>query len=53
MLQIFIGVYLVLGLPVIGLLWAALAASKSDRREEEKYDRPRSAALALTVSNSK
>jgi hypothetical protein len=51
MLQIFFGSYLVLGLPVIGLLLAVLAASSLKDREETN-DRPRASVRALTIPHS-
>jgi hypothetical protein len=52
MLQIFFGIYLVLGLLATLLLWTALAASRRHDMEE-RYDRPRFDWTALTISNSK
>ena len=50
MLQIFFGTYLVLGLPAVLLLLAALAASRLHNREE-KYDRQGYYQTTPTVSN--
>jgi len=52
MLQIFFGIYLVLGLPAILLLWTALAASRMHDMEEG-YDRQRFYRIALAISNFK
>jgi hypothetical protein len=52
MLQIFLGIYLVLGLPAILLLWTALAASRMHEMEEA-YDRQRIYRIALAISNYK
>ena len=50
-MQIFIGIYLLLGLPAMGLLLAALRASKVEDRAGID-DRPRSSVNVLTVPNS-
>ena len=52
MLQVFFGIYLVLGLPAILLLWATLAASKR-HQTEERHNRERSHRTGLAISNSK
>ena len=52
MLQICFGTYLVLGLPAILLLWAALTASRLHEREEG-HDRQRFYRIALAISNFK
>jgi hypothetical protein len=52
MLQIFFGIYLVLGLPAILLLWTALAAS-SMHDMEEGYDGQRFYRITLAISNLK
>jgi hypothetical protein len=51
-MQIFFGIYLLLGLPAVLLLWAALAASKTHKREESS-DRQRFFRTPLAISNSK
>ena len=50
MLQIFFGIYLVLGLLAILLLWTALAASRMHDMEEG-YDRQGFYQTASTISN--
>jgi hypothetical protein len=52
MLQVCFGTYLVLGLPAILLLWAALKASRLHDREEG-HDRQRFYRIALAISNFK
>ena len=52
MLQICFGTYLILGLPVILLLWSALAASRMHDMEEG-YDRQRFYRIMLAISNFK
>jgi len=52
MLQIFFGIYLVLGLPAILLLWTALATSRMHDMEEGD-DRQRFYRIALAISNFK
>lgn len=52
MLQVCFGIYLVLGLPAILLLWTALAASRMHDLEEG-YDRQRFYRIALAISNFK
>ena len=52
MLQVCFGTYLVLGLPAILLLWAALAASRIYDMEEG-HDRQRFYRIALAISNFK
>jgi len=52
MLQICFGTYLVLVLPVILLLWTALAASRMHDMEEG-YDRQRFYRIVLAISNFK
>jgi len=52
MLQICFGTYLVLALPVILLLWTALAASRMHDMEEG-YDRQRFYRIVLAISNFK
>ena len=54
MLQVFFGIYLVLALPAILLLWTALAASRMrDLEVEEGYDRQRFYQIASAISNFK
>ncbi len=54
MLLICFGTYLVLGLPVILLLWTALTASRMhDMEVEEAYDRQRFYQIASAISNFK
>ncbi len=54
MLQVFFGIYLVIGLPAILLLWTALAASRMhDMEVEEAYDRQRFYQIASAISNFK
>jgi hypothetical protein len=50
-MQIFVGIYLLLGLPAMGLLLAALRATRIDDKEEID-DRPRSSVNVLPVPNS-
>jgi len=50
MLQICFGTYLVLALPVIVVLWTALAASRMHDMEEGK-DRQRFYRITLAISN--
>ena len=52
MLQVCFGTYLVLGLPALLLLWAALAASKLHDLEEGQ-DRQRFYRIVLAISNFK
>ena len=52
MLQIFFGIYLVLGLPAILLLWTALAASRM-HDIDEGHDRQRFYRITLAISNFK
>ncbi|MGZ9225239.1 MAG: hypothetical protein ACXW4M_06745 [Anaerolineales bacterium] len=52
MLQICFGTYLVLALPVILLLWTALAASRMHDMGEG-YDRQRFYRIVLAISNFK
>jgi hypothetical protein len=52
MLQVCFGTYLVLGLPVILLLWTALAASRMHYMEEG-YDRQRFYQIVSAISNFK
>ncbi len=52
MLQVFFGIYLVLGLPAILLLWTALAASRMHDMEEGN-DRQRFYQITLAISNFK
>ena len=52
MLQVCFGIYLILGLPAILLLWTALAASRMHDLEEG-YDRQRFYRIALAISNFK
>ena len=52
MLQICFGTYLVLALPVIVVLWTALAASRRHAMEEG-YDRQRFYRIALAISSFK
>lgn len=52
MLQVCFGTYLVLGLPALLLLWAALAASRVHEMEEG-HDRQRFYRIALAISNFK
>jgi hypothetical protein len=52
MLQICFGTYLVLALPVIVVLWTALAASRIHDMEEGQ-DRQRFYRIALAISNFK
>ena len=52
MLQVCFGTYLVLGLPAILLLWAALAASRM-HEIDEGHDRQRFYQIASAISNFK
>ncbi len=52
MLQVCFGIYLVLALPAILLLWTALAASRMHDLEEG-YDLQRFYRIALAISNFK
>jgi len=52
MLQVCFGTYLVLGLPVLLLLWTALAASRMYDMEEG-HDRQRFYRIALAISSFK
>jgi hypothetical protein len=49
MVQIFFGIYLVLGLPAFLLLWKALAASRTHNKE--RYDRQGVYQTTSTISN--
>ena len=53
MLQVCFGIYLVIALPAILLLWTALAASRMHDEVEEGYDRQRFYQIALAISNFK
>ena len=52
MVQVCFGTYLVLALPAILLLWAALEASRVHDMEEG-FDRQRFYRIALAISNFK
>jgi hypothetical protein len=52
MLQICFGTYLVLALPVIAVLWTALATSRMHDMQEGQ-DRQRLYRIALAISNFK
>jgi hypothetical protein len=52
MLQIFFGIYLVLGLPATVLIWMALVAAKTHERDGE-YDGQHNYQIALAVANLK
>ena len=52
MLQVCFGIYLVLGVPALLLVWTALAASRMHDMEEG-YDHQRFYRIVLAISNFK